>query len=78
MWEALKEICRREGCTVHALCSLVEARRTACSLTSAIRVFVLEYFRAAVTEEGHALAGHGRADLPGYAAAGWARRAAPG
>jgi hypothetical protein len=29
------------------------------SLTAAIRVFLMLYFRAAATEEGHARAGHG-------------------
>lgn len=60
MWEALREICRREDMTVHELCSLIDERRGLSSLTAATRVFTLMYFRAAATDEGHASAGHGR------------------
>lgn len=60
MWEALREICRREELTVHELCSLIDDRRGLSSLTAATRVFTLMYFRAAATDEGHATAGHGK------------------
>lgn len=60
MWEALREICRREEMTVHELCSLIDDRRGLSSLTAATRVFILMYFRAAATDEGHATAGHGK------------------
>ena len=59
MWDAVAEICRREEMTLHELCGLIDARRRASSLTAAIRVFILTYFRAAATEEGHASIGHG-------------------
>lgn len=60
MWDALKDIARREGATIHDLCSLVSKRkRDESSLTAAVRVFVMLYFRAAATEEGHTKAGHG-------------------
>ena len=59
MWDALAEICRREEMTLHEVCSLIDSRRQASSLTAAIRVFALTYFRAAATEEGHASTGHG-------------------
>ena len=59
MWDALAEICRREEITVHDLCELIDERRRASSLTAAIRVFIVTYFRAAATEEGHASTGHG-------------------
>lgn len=59
MWDALEDICRREGLTIHEVCSLVDTRRSQSSLTAAMRVFILSYFRAAVTETGHAIAGHG-------------------
>lgn len=61
MWDALEDICRREGLTIHEVCSLVDTRRSQSSLTAAMRVFILGYFRAAVTETGHAIAGHGSA-----------------
>ena len=59
MWDALAEICRREEMSLHEVCSLIDSRRQASSLTAAIRVFALTYFRAAATEEGHASTGHG-------------------
>ena len=59
MWDALGEICRREQMNLHEVCSLIDSRRLASSLTAAIRVFTLSYFRAAATEEGHASTGHG-------------------
>jgi len=59
MWDALAEICRREDLSLHEVCALIDERRQASSLTAAIRVFILAYFRAAATEEGHANVGHG-------------------
>jgi predicted DNA-binding ribbon-helix-helix protein len=60
IWSALLDVAAREGCTVHTLCTLIRARkRTHTSLTAAIRVFVVLYYRAATTEEGHNRAGHG-------------------
>ena len=60
MWSALFDVVRREGRSAHEICSLVdEAKPADCSLTAAIRVFIMAYFRAAATEEGHARAGHG-------------------
>lgn len=61
MWDALEDVCRRESLSIHDVCSLVDTRRTQSSLTAAIRVFILGYFRAAVTETGHTMAGHGGA-----------------
>ena len=72
MWDALEEICRREEMSQHELCAMIDERRRASSLTAAIRVFIVNYFRAAATEEGHASTGHGalyktraRAGAPG-------------
>ena len=59
MWDALEEICRREEMNQHELCERIDERRRASSLTAAIRVFIVNYFRAAATEEGHASIGHG-------------------
>lgn len=61
MWLAFKEIARRERCSVHALCDVVALRkRPDTSLTAAIRVFIMAYFQAAATDDGHVRAGHGR------------------
>lgn len=59
LWEALEEICQREGRDVHALIRSVDSARAHGGRTSAVRVFVLQYFRAASTEAGHVAAGHG-------------------
>ena len=59
MWDALEEVCRREEMSQHELCAMIDERRRASSLTAAIRVFIVNYFRAAATEAGHASIGHG-------------------
>ena len=60
MWVGLRELCRREHATLHDIATLVAERKTRnTSLTAAIRVFIMAYFRAASTEEGHSRAGHG-------------------
>lgn len=59
MWQALREICAREGKTLSELATEIDRLRCESSLTSAMRAFALNYFRAAATEEGHRRAGHG-------------------
>lgn len=59
LWEALLEVCQREGHDVHALIRTIDATRHAGGRTSAVRVFLLQYYRTAATEAGHAAAGHG-------------------
>lgn len=63
MWSELKNIAQREQCTIHDICSLINLRKSKhSSLTAAIRVFLMLYFRAAATESGHEKAGHGSFD----------------
>ena len=59
MWDALAEITRREGRTVHDVCSVASRLRNHSTLTAGLRVFILRYFREAATAEGHTDAGHG-------------------
>ncbi len=60
MWCELKNIAKRETCTIHDICSLIAMRKDEkTSLTAAIRVFLMLYYRAAATENGHDRAGHG-------------------
>jgi len=60
MWNGLGEICKREHKSLHEVCSIVaEHKAENTSLTAAIRVFVMAYFRMATTEDGHTRAGHG-------------------
>jgi len=61
IWESMTEICRREFCTPHDVCSYVaEHKSPHGSLTSSLRVFILHYFHTSSTEDGHRSAGHGR------------------
>jgi predicted DNA-binding ribbon-helix-helix protein len=60
IWQALRDIAYLEQCSINVICGLIDRRKPArSSLTSAIRVFVMLYFRAAATTEGHRAAGHG-------------------
>ena len=61
MWDSMTEICRREFCTPHDVCSYVAGLKPPHgSLTSALRVFILDYFHISATEDGHRSAGHGQ------------------
>lgn len=62
-WEALGEICRREGKSIHELCTHVEQNRKVPNRTSAVRAYIISYYREAATEEGHKAVGHGGTDL---------------
>ena len=66
LWEALLEICGREGQDMSSLVRKVEQVGHAGGRTSAVRVFVLSYFREAATEAGHASAGHGTLSVNGH------------
>lgn len=60
MWVALKEIAEREKCTVHDICGVIAGRKSDnITLTAAIRIFLMLYYKSASTEEGHKRAGHG-------------------
>jgi hypothetical protein len=45
---------------LHDLCTAVAKKRGLHSMTAAIRVYLLNYFRAAATDAGHRKAGHGK------------------
>jgi predicted DNA-binding ribbon-helix-helix protein len=61
MWLALREVSRREHISLHQIVTQIAGSRVASSLTSAIRVYLLCYFKSAATEVGHLGAGHGPA-----------------
>jgi predicted DNA-binding ribbon-helix-helix protein len=61
MWDALQEICAREGRSIHDVCTEIDRQRQQSGLTAGVRVFILNYFRDAATEEGHASAAQRRA-----------------
>jgi predicted DNA-binding ribbon-helix-helix protein len=46
-WEALKEAAGRENLSLAGLVARIDAERGATNLSSAVRVWVLAYFRAA-------------------------------
>lgn len=58
-WDALAEICKRENMSIHQVCTMIEERRSVSNRTSAVRAFIIAYYRAAATEAGHQKAGHG-------------------
>ena len=48
MWDALSEIAGLEDCSVHELCGAVhDLKDPEVSFTGALRVFLMEYYRAA-------------------------------
>ena len=59
IWDALQEICKRENVALGDLVQQVEGKGGEGGRTSAVRVFVFQYYRAAATEQGHSAAGHG-------------------
>jgi len=54
MWEALREISRRREMSLHALVTEIDRERTASSLTAAIRVYIVDFYRAAAAAMGPA------------------------
>lgn len=66
-WDSLIEICDREHSTLDDLVGRIsrtdeeEQGNDAC-LARAVRVYIIEYYRHAATEEGHWRAGHNRGD----------------
>ena len=48
-WEALKEAAGREGLSLAALIARIDEHRGAAGLSSAVRVWILEYVRSAGT-----------------------------
>jgi predicted DNA-binding ribbon-helix-helix protein len=62
-WDALHEICQRERQDLSELVRGIESINHTDGRTSAVRVFVVEYFRAATAEVGQAI-GRGRPQQP--------------
>jgi predicted DNA-binding ribbon-helix-helix protein len=67
LWDALSEVCRRERVSPSELCRRIERAGIPGGRTSAMRVYILRYFRAAATEAGHDAAGHGARTTAGAA-----------
>jgi predicted DNA-binding ribbon-helix-helix protein len=67
-WDAMVDICKCEGMTLHELCSLIEAKREGSSRTSAVRAFIVMYYRAVAKEYGALQRGMVSTILPGLSA----------
>ncbi len=52
IWEALDDICHRESLSIHEVCSMIDQRRHGSSRTSAVRAFIVTYFRAVAMDAG--------------------------
>ena len=52
LWDAMGDICGKEGLTVHELISLIDRRRNKVSRTSAVRTFIVTYLHDLATESG--------------------------
>jgi len=52
MWDALQDISQRRRATVHDLVTDIDRSRTASSLTAAIRVYIVNFYRAAAVLRG--------------------------
>ena len=52
LWGALEEICHREDRTMSAVVKEIEGRRLPGGRTSALRVYVLDYYRKAAPRQG--------------------------
>lgn len=50
MWDALNEICAREGRSVHEICTEIDRERNCSALTAGVRVYIINYFRRAAAE----------------------------
>ena len=60
MWDALHDIARRLRVTMHDLVTDIDRERTASSLTAAIRVYIVDFYRAAAMPAGPARAAEPR------------------
>ena len=52
MWDALHDIARRLRVTMHDLVTDIDRARTASSLTAAIRVYIVDFYRDAAVSAG--------------------------
>lgn len=45
MWEALEDICERQGLGLNEMCTLVGRAHRSGGFTSSLRVFIMNYYR---------------------------------
>ena len=56
MWDALHDIARQLQLTIHDLVTIIDRDRTSSSLTAAIRVYIVDYYRTAALQAAQARA----------------------
>jgi predicted DNA-binding ribbon-helix-helix protein len=56
MWDALQDIASHQHVTVHDLVTEIDRERSASSLTAAIRVYIVDFYRTAAMLPGQARA----------------------
>jgi predicted DNA-binding ribbon-helix-helix protein len=54
MWDALQDIAHQQRVTVHDLVTDIDRERTASSLTAAIRIYIVDFYRAASLQAAQA------------------------
>jgi predicted DNA-binding ribbon-helix-helix protein len=59
MWEALQEIVRQQETNINQLVTEIDRQRDSSSLTAAIRVYIVDLYRAAATAPGDRAADRG-------------------
>ena len=52
MWDALKDVARSRRLTLHDLVTEIDGKRSASSLTAAIRVYIVDHYRTAAFGAG--------------------------
>ena len=63
-WSGLREIARAQGCSVSNLIAKIDKGRQVGNLSSAIRIFVLEHFRAKANGQANPAALPGAKEAP--------------
>jgi predicted DNA-binding ribbon-helix-helix protein len=58
MWEALRDIARQRRVSVHDLVTAIDGQRRESSLTAAIRVYIVNFYRSAALLSGQPLPEH--------------------
>ena len=48
MWDAFKDIAQQQHCSVHELATSIAGHREAETLSTAIRAYIIEYYRSLV------------------------------
>ncbi len=64
LWDALGDICDKEGLTLHNLITVIDHRRKKISRTSAVRTFIVTYLHDLATENGRLRKGTVSSILP--------------